>query len=91
MTIERMIGMNNQNNRRVLAATLRSYERIIQSNNKELTDSDVLTRAVIERCINLTIVQIEAVKRFAREIGIINYKENYDMTTQQLIKKLEAE
>lgn len=83
--------MNNQNNRRVLAATLRSYERIIQSNNKELTDSDVLTRAVIERCINLTIVQIEAVKRFAREIGIINYKENYDMTTQQLIKKLEAE
>lgn len=83
--------MNNQNNRRVLAATLRSYEQIIQSNNKELTDSDVLTRAVIERCINLTIVQIEAVKRFAREIGIINYKENYDMTTQQLIKKLEAE
>lgn len=83
--------MNNQNNRRVLAATLRSYERIIQSNNKELTDSDVLTRAVIERCINLTMVQIEAVKCFAREIGIISYQENYDMTTQELIKKLEAE
>ena len=83
--------MNNQNNRRVLAATLRGYERIIQSHEKELTDSDVLTRAIIERCINLTMVQIEAVKRFAREIGIINYKENYDITTQQLIKKLEAE
>ena len=79
------------NNRKILAETLRDYERIIQINEEECADSDVVTRAIIERNINLIGANREAVKRFARQIGIISYEENYDMTTQELVEKLEAE
>ena len=79
------------NNRKILAETLREYERIIQINEEEYTDSDAVTRAIIERNINLIGANREAVKRFARQIGIISYEENYDMTTQELIEILEIE
>jgi len=79
------------NNRKILAETLREYERIIQINEEECADSDVVTRAIIERNISLIGANREAVKRFARQIGIISYEENYDITTQELIEKLEAE
>lgn len=79
------------NNRKILAETLREYERTIQINEEEYADSDVLTRAIIERNISLIGANCEAVKRFARQIGIISYEENYDMTTQELVEKLEVE
>lgn len=79
------------NNRKVLAETLREYERIIEANDKEYESSDVITRGIITRIISTVHAQIEAVKNFARQIGIISYQENYDMTTQELIDKLEAE
>ena len=78
-------------NRKVLAETLREYERIIESNDMEYENSDVITRGIITRIISTVHAQIEAVKNFARQIGIINYKENYDMTTQELIKIIDAE
>ena len=79
------------NNRKVLAETLREYERIIETNDKEYESSDVITRHIIERVISTVHAQIESVKCFARRIGIISYKENYDMTTQELIEKIDAE
>lgn len=79
------------NNRKALAEALREYERIIEANDKEYKSSDVITRGIIERIISTVHAQIEAVKRFARQIGIISYKENYDMTIQELIEKLETE
>ena len=79
------------NNRKVLAETLRDYERIIEANDKEYKNSDVITRGIIVRIISTIHAQIESVKCFARQIGIISYKENYDMTTQELIKKIDAE
>lgn len=79
------------NNRKVLAETLRDYERIIDINEKELMKGDVVTWGIIERNINVVKTNSEAVKRFARQIGIISYKENYDMTTQELIEKIDAE
>lgn len=79
------------NNRKILAKNLRDYQRIIQLNDNELEDSDVIIRGIIERNITLIGAEIEAVKHFARQIGIISYKENYDMTTQELIERLEAE
>lgn len=79
------------NNRKILAESLRYYLQIIQLNEKELKGSDVIVRGIIERTINLIGAEIDAVKRFARQIGIISYKENYDMSTQELIEILEAE
>lgn len=79
------------NNRKVLAETLREYERIIETNDKEYENSDVITRGIITRIISTVHAQVEAVKNFARQIGIISYKENYDMTTQELIEKIDAE
>jgi len=88
LTKERMIIVNN---RKVLAETLREYERIIETNDKEYENSDVITRGIITRIISTVHAQVEAVKNFARQIGIISYKENYDMTTQELIEKIDAE
>ena len=80
-----------RDNRKVLAETLRDYERIIGINEKELMNGDVVTWGIIERNINIVKANSEAVKRFARRIGIISYKENYDMTIQELVDKIDAE
>lgn len=77
--------------RELLAERLTDY-MIGEQSCKELWNSgDIRDPVFFNDIINGFIIKINAVKCFARQIGIITYKECFEMTTHELIEKIKAE
>lgn len=77
--------------RKLLAERLTDY-MIGEQTCKELWNSrDIRDPVFFNDTINGFTIKINAVKCFARQIGIITYEECFDITTQELIDKIKAE
>lgn len=77
--------------RKKLAERLKNYELGAKMGAELMKSGDIHDYAIANQCYEKYKTKIIAVKCLANQIGFISYEECYDMTTRDLICKIEAE